>query len=186
MSQPSFDVGDIVVSKKGTRPGKIIETGAFNYRNGCWGYVNVEYLHNKRTQILAKENLVLYNDSKTMTPEQNTLYQFKPSDSSESLYGHHIGTNQQSQWVMEEKGTGKIHVIPKEAAEEVLPFTFSVKMGGTTSHFIADPDTVQKDDVLLYTGGEYPELAVVIATNTKNKSARSKFVGVKLVTTEKL
>jgi hypothetical protein len=185
MSQPSFKVGDIVVSKKGTRPGKIIETDAYNYSTDSYGYVKVQYLHNKRTQLLAKENLVLYNDSKTMTPEQNTLYQFKPSDSSESLYGHHIGTNQQSQWVMEEKGTGKIHVIPKEAAEEVLPFTFSVKMGGTR-HFIADPDTVQKDDILLYTGGEYPELAVVIATNTKNKSAQSKFIGVKLVTTEKL
>lgn len=186
MSQHIFKIGDIVISKKGSFPGEIIDTNAYNYTLCRRGYVGVRYLHNKRTQILSKENLVLYNDSKTMTTEQNTLYQFKPSDSSESLYGHHIGTNQQSQWVMEEKGTGKIHVISKETAEEVLPFTFSVKMRGNTTHFIAEADTVQKDEVLLYTGGEYPELAVVSATNTKNKSARSKFVGVKLVTTEKL
>jgi hypothetical protein len=135
MSKPSFKFGDIVVSKKGTRPGTIIQTGAYNRQTRSYGYAKVRYLHNNNTKLIAEENLVLYTDSKTMTQEQNTLYQFKPSDSSESLYGHHIGTNQQSQWVMEEKGTGKIHVIPKEAAEEVLPFTFSVKMGGDDKSF---------------------------------------------------
>lgn len=172
-----FKKGDIVISKYGKYPARITDP------NNYWDYCSGVYLHNNKSCTLAKANLVLYNETETMTAQTQSLYQFKLPGSQESLYGHHIGTNQQNMWVMEEKGTGKIHVIPKESAEEVLPYTFTVKMRGNSTSFIGAPDDVKVGDTLMYTGGDYPELAVVTAVNTKNKSARSKFVGVKLVTT---
>lgn len=177
----TFNKGDIVISKKGIHPARVTYT-VYSTDNYVYGV----YLHNNKSCTFVKENIILYNETETMTTQSQALYQFKLSGSQESLYGHHIGTNQQNMWVMEEKGTGKIHVIAKEDAEEVLPYTFTVKMRGNTTSFIGTPDAVKTGEVLLYTGGDYPEIATVTAVNTKNKSARSKFVGVKLVTTELL
>jgi hypothetical protein len=83
---------------------------------------------------------------------------------------------------MEEKGSGRVITIDPKAAEEVLPYTFRVKMRGNNTHFVGEEGMVNKDDVLLYTGGDYPEIAVVTDVNTKNKEARAEFKGSRLNT----
>jgi hypothetical protein len=55
-------------------------------------------------------------------------------------------------------------------------------MGGKETHYVGTPGTLKKNDVLLYTGSSTPQVAVVTGIDTKNKSARSKFKGAKLVT----
>jgi hypothetical protein len=55
-------------------------------------------------------------------------------------------------------------------------------MGGKETHYVGTPDALKKGDVLLYTGSSTPQVAVVTGVDTKNKSARSKFKGAKLVT----
>jgi hypothetical protein len=170
-----FKEGDIVISKNGKYPARVTE-------NNSWGgYTNIVYLHNNSYSTLVTDNLILYNESENMTTETQMLYQFKTEDSS-TAYGTHIGTNSKSLWLMEEKGSGRVLTIDPKDAEEVLPYTFSVKMRGNTTHYIGEEGMVSTGDVLLYTGGDYPEIATVTAVNTKNKSARAKFTGRRVVT----
>ena len=170
-----FKKDDIVISKKGKNPARVTE-------NNSWGgYTNVRYLHNDSHSTLVTDNLILYNESENMTTETPLLYQFKTEDDS-TAYGTHIGTNSKNLWLMEEKGSGRVLTIDPKDAEEVLPYTFSVKMRGNTTHYIGEEGVVTNGDVLLYTGGDYPEIATVTAVNTKNKSARAKFTGRRVIT----
>lgn len=109
-----------------------------------------------------------------------TLYSFTINGN--TAYGTHIGTNSQNQYLIEEKGTGKIHVFDKKDLEEVVPYTFSAKMANSENHYIGTPGSIAKDDILLYTGSSTPQIAVVTAVDTKSKSARSRFNGAKIVT----
>jgi hypothetical protein len=170
-----FKKGDIVISKNGKYPARVTE-------NNSWGgYTNIVYLHNNSYSTLVTDNLILYNESENMTTETQMLYQFKTEDGS-TAYGTHIGTNSKNLWLMEEKGSGRVLTIDPKDAEEVLPYTFSVKMRGNTTHYIGEEGMVTTGDVLLYTGGDHPEIATVTAINTKNKSARAKFTGRRVVT----
>ena len=49
------------------------------------------------------------------------------------------------------------------------------------SHYVCQPDAVKKGDFLLYTNGSQPQIAVVTAVDTKNKTARANFRGKRLV-----
>ena len=111
---------------------------------------------------------------------EKTLYTFKKSDGTEA-FGTHIGTNSQNKFLIEEKVTGEIHVLDKKDLEEVLPYTFSAKMGNSETHYIGNPDALKVDDILLCTSGSTPQIAVVTAVDTKNKSAK-KFKGAKIMT----
>jgi hypothetical protein len=115
-----------------------------------------------------------------MTADTKTLYSFTVDN--KVAYGTHIGTNSSNQYLIEEKGTGTIHVFDKKDLEEVLPYTFSAKMGTSENHYVGTPGAVSKNDILLYTGSSTPQIAVVTGVDTKNKSARSKFKGAKIVT----
>lgn len=110
-----------------------------------------------------------------------TLYSFSKVDGTVG-YGTHIGTNSQNQYLIEEKGTGAILVFDKNKLEEVLPYTFSAKVGNSENHYQGTPGTLEVGDVLLHTDGGGLQVAVVSALDTKNKNARGKFKGVKLVT----
>lgn len=110
---------------------------------------------------------------------EKTLYSFTVDG--KTAYGTHIGTNSSNQYLIEEKGTGTIHVFDKKDLEEVLPYTFSAKMGSSEFHYIGTPDTLKVDDILLCTSGSTPQIAVVTAVDTKNKSAK-KFKGAKIMT----
>lgn len=112
--------------------------------------------------------------------ETKTLYSFKKEDGTVS-YGNHIGTNSNNQYLIEEKGTGTIHVFDVSDLEEVLPYTFSASINGKETHYVCQPGAVKKGDFLLYANGPAAQVATVTAVDTKNKSARAKFKGKKLV-----
>jgi hypothetical protein len=172
MSNPKFKVGDIVISKYGTKP--------FRVRKTEWGGLYGTYLHNEKACCFDVENVILYNEPEELTPMPN-LYQFKNAEGT-VIYGTYLATNQLGQWVMEEKGNGALHTVDQKETEEVLPYTFSVKVKGTVKHYIGSPNQLSVGDTLICVMGDYPELAVVTALNTKNKEARAKFSGRKIVT----
>jgi hypothetical protein len=172
-----FKVGDVIISKHGKYPLEVI-------RIDYWEDYNLRYLHNGKPHHVDKWNIEanyeLYNPSESESTMTNTLYTFKKSDGTDA-FGTHIGTNSQNKFLIEEKVTGEIHVLDKKDLEEVLPYTFSAKMGNSENHYIGTPDALKVDDILLCTSGSTPQIAVVTAVDTKNKSAK-KFKGAKLAT----
>ncbi len=167
-----FNVGDIVTKQYGKKPAEIVSN--WNSRYQC------RYLETKQTFYAYEGDLKLHDEETEMTADTKTLYSFTVDG--KVAYGTHIGTNSQNQYLIEEKGTGAIHVFDKSALEEVVPYTFSATMGGKETHYVGTPGALKKGDVLLYTGSNTPQVAVVTGVDTKNKSARAKFKGAKIVT----
>jgi hypothetical protein len=178
MSQ--FNVGDTVTKMYGKKPATILRQVSWRSSNSktCW---YCQYLAPSKGCFEAFENeLKLYEPLEEIMADTKTLYSFKKEDGT-IAYGSHIGTNSSNNYLIEEKGTNNIHVIAPADLEEVLPYTFSAAMNGKETHYVCQPDTVKKGDYLLYTNGTTPQIAVVIAVDTKNKNARSKFRGKRLV-----
>jgi uncharacterized protein YodC (DUF2158 family) len=175
MSLP-FNLGDIVTKLHGKKPAKITYVSDYS----STGYYTCKYLHNNQSFSCYGCDLKLYEEETEMTADTKTLYSFTVDGV--VAYGTHIGTNSSNQYLIEEKGTGKIHVFDKKDLEEVVPYTFSATMGGKETHYVGTPGALNKGDVLLYTGSSTPNVAVVTGVDTKNKSARSKFKGAKIVT----
>jgi hypothetical protein len=171
----TFNVGDIVTKQYGKKPAEV--TYAPSYSGGQF---TCRYLESKQTFYARDYELKLYDEETEMTSDTKTLYSFTVDGT--VAYGTHIGTNSNNQYLIEEKGTGKIHVFDKKDLEEVVPYTFSATMGGKETHYVGTPGALKKNDVLLYTGSSTPQVAVVTGVDTKNKSARSKFKGAKIVT----
>jgi hypothetical protein len=171
----TFNVGDIVTKQYGKKPAEV--TYAPSYSGGQF---TCRYLESKQTFYARDYDLKLYDEETEMTTDTKTLYSFTVDGV--VAYGTHIGTNSSNQYLIEEKGTGKIHVFDKKDLEEVVPYTFSATMGGKETHYVGTPGALKKNDVLLYTGSSTPQVAVVTGVDTKNKSARSKFKGAKIVT----
>jgi len=169
-----FNIGDIVTKKHGKKPAEIVSKGW--YSSESW---QCRYLHSKQSFTEYASDLKLYEEETEMATEK-TLYSFTVDG--KVAYGTHIGTNSQNQYLIEEKGTGAIHVFDKSALEEVVPYTFSAKMGSSENHYVGTPGALSKGDILLYTGSSTPQIAVVTGVDTKNKSARGKFKGAKLTT----
>jgi hypothetical protein len=168
-----FNVGDVVTKTYGKQPATIIS----HWGGSQW---QCRYLKSKQTFYAYESDLKLYNEETEMTADTKTLYSFTVDG--KVAYGTHIGTNSQNKYLIEEKGTGTIHVFDKSDLEEVVPYTFSATMGGKENHYVGTPDSLKKNDILLYTGTTTPQVAVVTAIDTKNKTARAKFKGAKLVT----
>jgi hypothetical protein len=167
MSVPKFKIGDIIISKLGTKPGKITYT--------TWSdYYEVTYLHNNRSGAISKTNAILYHGDSTMT--QDSLFSFIKDDGSIG-YATYLATNSAGEWVVEEKGSSVIHTKPKDSFTEVVPFTFSAKSGSQTVSFTCDEYKVLVGELLLLDGSIYQ----VTGLNTKAKNA-PKFTGVRLVT----
>ena len=172
-----FNVGDVIISKRGKYPLEVIHITS-------WEQYTLKYLHNGKYHEVDRWNIdsnyELYNPSESESTMTNTLYTFKKSDGTDA-FGTHIGTNSQNKFLIEEKVTGEIHVLDKNDLEEVLPYTFSAKMGNSETHYIGTPDALKVDDILLCTSGSTPQIAVVTAVDTRNKSAK-KFKGAKIMT----
>lgn len=177
MSKNKFKVGDIVIRNNGKKPAEITyEYQGYNHYNGYYG---CRYIHSNGTFTAYGSDLKFYEEETEMA-ETKTLYSFIVDG--KTAYGIHIGTNSSNQYIIEEKGTGTIWVLDKINLEEVLPYTFSAKMGNSENHYVGTPGALNVGDILLYTGSSSPQIAVVTAIDTKNKSARSKFKGAKLTT----
>ena len=168
-----FNIGDIVTKLYGKTPAEIISMG---WRPSQW---QCRYLKSKQT-FYEDDTCLKFYEGETEMAETKTLYSFTVDG--KVAYGIHIGTNSQNQYLIEEKGTGAIHVFDKSALEEVVPYTFSAKMGNSENHYVGTPGALNKGDILLYTGSSSPQIAVVTGVDTKSKSARAKFKGAKIVT----
>lgn len=171
-----FKVGDVIVrktQKKYPKPIQITECVHF-------GYLGFYISDGLRTAIaIHDKNYILYEDPEVMTTK--TLYSF--TENGEQLFGTHVGTNSQNMYILEVKGHDTYFIKDPKELEEVLPYTFSVSIGGKDVHYQGQPDKIKKGDYLLIsTGNNVPCIGVVTAVDTKNKTARSKFNGVKLVT----
>lgn len=173
---PEFSVGDQVTKRNGKKVA-VVEVVP-SYANG---YYYCRYVGSGQA-FHCNEREIKTADQDEQSQNMKTLYSFTKEDGSTG-YGTHIGTNSQNQYLIEEKGTGAILVYDKDKLEEVLPYTFSVKVGNSETHYQGSPGTLEVGDVLLSTGGSSLQVAVVSAVDTKNKNARGKFKGVKLVTT---
>jgi hypothetical protein len=169
MTKTTFKVGDIIISKKGTKPGEITHLEPWRY---C--HYEVKYIHNGRIGYISKENSILYHGDPTMT--QNTLYSFNKEDGT-LAYATYLATNSSGEWVVEERGSGVLHTKPKDSFTEVVPFTFSAKAGNSTQHFTCEEGKVKKGDILMNNG----MVLEVTELNTKSRTA-PKFTGKRLVT----
>lgn len=172
-----FQIGDVIIKRSGKKPATIIYSS--DYHDS--GYYTCRYLHSGTSFAAYGNQLKLYEEDTETMAQTKTLYSFTGTDG-KIAYGTHIGTNSQNQYLIEEKGTGAIHVLDKKDLEEVVPYTFSAKMGSSENHYVGTPDALAKDDILLYTGSNTPQIAVVTGIDTKNKNARGKFKGTKIVT----
>lgn len=178
MSQ--FNVGDTVTKMYGKKPATILRRASWRGSDSI-PYWYCQYLAPSKGCFEACENeLKLYEPLEEIMADTKTLYSFKKEDGT-IAYGSHIGTNSSNNYLIEEKGTGDIHVLGLKDLEEVLPYTFSASINGKETHYVCQPDAVNKGDFLLYTSGTTPQIAVVTAVDTKNKTARSKFRGKRLV-----
>lgn len=172
---PGFNVGDHVVKRSGKKVAIVENVPSYAHGTYCCRYIN-----SGQTFYDYESNLKAA-DQDGQSQNMKILYSFTKEDGSTG-YGTHIGTNSQNQYLIEEKGSGAILVFDKDKLEEVLPYTFSAKIGSSETHYQGTKGTVEVGDVLLYTGGGNAQVAVVTALDTKNKNARGKFKGVKLVT----
>jgi len=98
--------------------------------------------------------------------------------------GEHEGQPaQRPSWNYRKGDGGGIIVVAKEKCEEVLPYTFSVRMNGREQHFVGEAGKLNKGDILLYTAGGVDNFAFAVVKNvdTKHKGARA-WEGVRVIT----
>jgi hypothetical protein len=164
-----FKVGDIVISKKGTRPFRIGHLrGMGCYQWGDKNYVCGVYLHNNHTTSdILKSNLIHYNENTMQNYNMTALYSFEIDG--QTKYGHHIGTNSLGQCVVEEKGgTGQIYTLEKSSLQEVVPYTVHMREMGTTNWMdvISREGVYSVNELILYHG----KMWMVIQLNNKAKN----------------
>lgn len=105
-------------------------------------------------------------------------------DSITPVFANYRGTDSAGNWLMERIGDGGgIVIVAKEKCEEVLPFTFSVRMNGREQHFVGEAGKLKKGDILLYTAGGVDNFTFAIVKNvdTKSKGAKT-WEGVRVIT----
>jgi hypothetical protein len=177
-----FKVGDIIVSKTQKKYPKPIQLTIVprDYYDTYYG----TYLDTGNEKSIAYyqiSNYKLYEETEEVM-NTKTLYSFV-DEKGQELFGTHVGTNSQNKYILEVKGYDTYFIKDPKELEEVLPYTFSVNIGGKEVHYQGKPDKISKGDYLMIaTGNSVPCIGVVSAVDTKNKAARAKFTGVKLVT----
>lgn len=166
-----FVVGDKVTKLSGKRPLTV------TYISG--NHITAKYDHNGQSHRDYYSNFKHAEGDNSMA--KDALYKIALED--REVYGVHIGTDSAGRFLMEEKGTGSIHIVSKDAIEEVLPYTFSVRMNGREQHFQGEAGKLKKGDILLYTAGGADNFAFAVVKNldTKNKGARE-WQGVRVIT----
>lgn len=180
MNSEGFSIGDVVTRLNGTKPFVLTHVPDIVSR---WDHYRGKYLHSNLATTAKK--VVHYDSNGEVEMSTKTLYSFK-DDEGNTLFGTHVGTNSQNLLILEVKGRDDYVIKSPNELEEVLPYTFSVEIAGKEIHFIGTPDKVKKGDFLLQKSapnGSF-QIAQVKAVDTKNKGARSKFKGLKLVTEE--
>lgn len=136
-------------------------------------YVTSRYDHSGQVSRDYYNNLK-YAEEGEQTMAKDAIYKLN-LDPEKVIFAHYRGTDSAGNWLMERIGDGGgIMVVAKELCEEVLPYTFSVRMNGREQHFVGEAGKLQKGDILLYTAGGVDNFtfAIVKAVDTKNKVAK--------------
>ena len=169
-----FNIGDKVTKASGKKPMTVMWVSG--------NYITAQYDHSGQSNRDYASNFKLYEETQTMS---NAIYKLNlDGDDIKPVFAHYRGTDSGGNWLMERIGDGGgIVIVAKEKCEEVLPYTFSVRMNGREQHFQGEAGKVKKGDILLYTAGGADNFAfaVVKSVDTKNKSAKA-WEGVRLKT----
>lgn len=171
-----FSVGDKVTKANGKKPMTVI------YVSG--NYVTARYDHSGQSSRDYYTNYKhVEEDCQAMT--KDAIYKLNLEDNAvKPIFANYRGTDSAGNWLMERIGDGGgIIVVSKEKCEEVLPFTFSVRMNGREQHFVGEAGKLKKGDILLYTAGGVDNFAFAVVKNvdTKHKGARA-WEGVRVIT----
>lgn len=145
-------------------------------------YVYSRYDHSGQSSSDYYANLKhVEEDGQVMT--KDAIYKLN-IDANQIIFANYRGTDSAGNWLMERIGDGGgIVVVSKEKCEEVLPFTFSVRMNGREHHFVGEAGKLKKGDILLFTAGGVDNFAFAVVKNvdTKYKGARA-WEGVRIIT----
>jgi hypothetical protein len=180
-----FKVGDVVIKNSGKKPFEIVSQPYSQYSPLAARAASYcgRYLHNG-SLVYAKENSIKIYEQDQQEMTTKTLYSYK-EESGKVVFATYLATNSENKYILEVKGTGEIVVKDPKELEEVLPYTFSVKVSGKELHYIGERGKLKKGDWLIMdTGNRGYEIVTVEAIDTKNKTARSKFKGRKITTEE--
>ena len=172
MTKSEFQVGDIVRKLNGKLPAQITSK-IYSDRFYC------HYLGSGNPFSAYSYDLVLYEDP-TETQTMKTLYTFE--ENGKTIFANVIGKTQDGNLVLEARGGGGIFTKAESEVVEVIPYTVEIEFltGGKNSvHYEARQDALVKGDFVVSDQGQFGR---VKAVDTKNKSARGKFAGRKLVT----
>lgn len=172
-NETEFNVGDVVIKQYGSKPFRITELYSWK--------VAGRFLHNDKMVYADRNSIRLYEavEGGYITPDK-TLYSF--NDGGSVAFGTHVGTNSQNLFILEVQGRdGYVVKDPKEL-EEVLPYTFSIKLNGREVHYVGEPDKVSVGDWLILDNNSSYSIVQVQSINTKNKKAKAKFKGRRLMT----
>lgn len=183
-SKYNFKVGDLVKRTTGKIVGEIVRMDDYGNRSYYGNFCTCKKISGKGQFTAYERDLVLVQEDEVAMEKQKTLYSLILDDGSTG-YGVHVGTNSENKYLLEVKGSGKIVVRSKDEIEEILPYTVSLSINGSDVHYISEPGKLNKGDYVIYNlNGKNIEVAKVSGVDTKNKTARSKFKGLKLVTEE--
>lgn len=175
MAKPHiFQIGDKVRLINGKRPMTITWTSD--------PYITAKYDHSGQ-QLREHWSRFTHIEEDTPTMAKDAIYKLN-IDPEKTIFANYRGTDSAGNWLMERIGDGGgILVVPKEKCEEVLPYTFSVRMNGREQHFVGEAGKLNKGDILLYTAGGVDNFAFAIVKNidTKHKGARA-WEGVRVLT----
>lgn len=169
-----FVSGDKVRLANGKKPMTV------EYNNGT--YVTARYDHSGQ-QSREHYTRFTYYEEETKAMAKDAIYKLN-LDTDQTIFANYRGTDSAGNWLMERIGDGGgIIVVAKEKCEEVLPYTFSVRMNGREQHFVGEAGKLKKGDILLYTAGGVDNFAFAIVKNvdTKHKGARA-WEGVRVLT----
>ena len=148
-----FRVGDKVLKANG----KKVMTVQWVSGN----YVTSRYDHSGQ-QSRDHYTCIKYYEEEGPAVTKDAIYKLN-LDSDQEIYTNYRGTDSAGNWLMERIGNGGgILVVSKDKCEEVLPFTFSVRMNGREQHFVGEAGKVKKGDILLYTAGGADNFAFAV------------------------
>jgi hypothetical protein len=171
-----FAVGDKVTKLNGTKSLTVLYVSGNN--------ITAKYDHSSQTVYGYTDDFKPVKEQQTMTTKDAIYKLLQTPEQEEPVFANYRGTDSAGNWLMERIGNGGgIVIVSKDLCEEVLPYTFSVRMNGREQHFQGEAGKVKKGDILLYTAGGVDNFAfaVVRSTDTKMKNAKA-WEGVRVLT----
>lgn len=177
----NFKIGDIVVSKNGTKPFKITSTGRYD----TFG----TYLHNNRDVSFSTNMIELYSGEVDIASSSKMTKEGLYSVDIEGILcqAKYVGTNSAGKHVMELVSNGAMITTDKSIITEIFPYTIETadlyNLNRKTHYKIKD-GLVKVGDILLYKDEQGNHFfSQVTALDTKCRKPKE-FKGRKVLTQE--